>query len=152
MAATDRDIEILGALDEQRYLTTSMLALLFWGSDSYAARRRLKRLHDAGLVERFRPAVATGGSHEWIYRLAERGWEVLAAEREPAGGRVPRELHYLGYVEHDLHVSSLVLKLALRAAAGAGPKSRVMSGWRRTGRSRGPRTSSRVFEASAAWR
>jgi hypothetical protein len=121
LALTDRDIDILAAVDEHRYLTTSMLALLFWGSDSYAARRRLKKLHDAGLLEKFRPAVATGGSHEWIYRLAEPGWDALAAEREPSGGRAPRELHYLGYAQHDLEVSSLVVTLALRAAPGDGP-------------------------------
>jgi hypothetical protein len=116
LALTDRDVDLLAAVDEHRYLTTSMLALLFWGSDSYAARRRLKKLHDAGLLEKFRPAVATGGSHEWIYRLTESGWDVLAAEGEPSGGRAPRELHYLGYVQHDLEVSSLVLTLALRTA------------------------------------
>jgi DNA-binding transcriptional ArsR family regulator len=121
LALTDRDVDLLAAVDEHRYLTTSMLALLFWGSDSSAARRRLKKLYDAGLLEKFRPAVATGGSHEWIYRLTESGWDVLAAEGEPSGGRSPRELHYLGYVQHDLEVSSLVLTLALRTAPGDGP-------------------------------
>jgi hypothetical protein len=48
------------------------MALLGWSGDSSAARRRLRLLHDHGLIDKFRPA-APAGSFEWNYRLTLEG-------------------------------------------------------------------------------
>jgi hypothetical protein len=121
-AITERDLDVLDALAEHRYLTTSMLTMLFWGADTYAPRRRLKQLHDAWLLERFRPSVLrSDGSHEWIYRLVERGSEVLSGARPGAPSQSRSELHYIGYVDHDLQLAALVLEIGMAAAPGAGP-------------------------------
>lgn len=118
MVVTDRDIEILAALHDYGYLTTSMIGLLFWGYLSDATHRRLKVLHDAGLCDRFRPSAPRRGSFEWTYRLTKRGWVLLDDEQRAADDREynPALLDYIGYAEHDLQLGSLILDLAHRSA------------------------------------
>src|SRR4051812_29108561 len=119
---TTRDMDILAALNEWKFLTTRMIARLFWGDGHvYAVQRRLKRLHDAGYVDRFRPRHAPG-AQEWIYRIARPGWEALAtAGRVTEDSLYNRELTYLGYVEHDLQLAAILLDVADRSVPGADP-------------------------------
>jgi hypothetical protein len=91
--------------------------VLSWGASERAAQKRLKRLHDSGYLDRFRP-ISEVGSTEWNYRLSSMGWRVLAEQ-----GRVPAEHPYtpavitsLSYTEHDLQLAALVLQIAQTAA------------------------------------
>ena len=120
---TERDMEILAALEEWRFLTTRMVGLLFWGPGThpFTVQHRLKVLHDAGYVDRFRPRYAPG-AQEWIYRIGAAGFDVLLARGRVRGEAPPRrELSYLGYVEHDLQLVALIIDLAARCSAGTGP-------------------------------
>jgi hypothetical protein len=123
MRITQRDRRLLTTVYDFGYLTTSMLALLFWGNPSSACYARLRLLHDAGFLERFRPRVArTDGSHEWIYRLTKRGWHDVV-RRTPTGADVrfrPSKLTSIAYVEHDLQVSALVVHLLLLSCRANG--------------------------------
>lgn len=121
MAVTERDCALLALLYDVNYQSASQVALLGWGGDSSCARRRLRLLHDCGLLDKFRPAAA--GSYEWAYRLTVEGWQLLDGRGMCAEKKayVPADLHSIAYVEHDLQVNALVLDIARRARSGDGP-------------------------------
>jgi hypothetical protein len=136
---TERDLGLLGLLLDVNFLSASQLVMLGWGPfGERAGQRRLKLLHDAGYVDRFR-AVCGAGSHEWNYRLAALGWEELAAgqvaERSPR--RTPPAITHVDDTQHDLELAALVLCIALGAGGElrAGLIDRMPFQWH------GPRTS-----------
>jgi hypothetical protein len=118
LALTDRDLRLMALLYGANFLSMSHLTALGWGfSRERAAQMRLKRLHDSGYVDRFRPTSAYGRA-EWNYRLTSVGWSALR-ERE----MVPDERRYtpvpltsISYAEHDLQLASIVLYIAQQAA------------------------------------
>jgi Replication-relaxation len=116
MCLTDRDLRLMALLLDVNYLLTSQLVLLGWGSSSTrAAQKRLKVLHDAGFLDRFRP-VRRIGSAEWIYRLSTRGWKALASQEMVDGARYkPAAFTSISYTAHDLQLSALILRIALAA-------------------------------------
>ncbi len=118
---TMRDLRLMALLHDTNYLSASQLTLLGWGSAERAAQERLKRLHDAGYLDRFRPLVARGTS-EWNYRLTQAGWQALVAHEVAADGRhyTPAEITSISYTEHDLQLAAIVLLIAT-AAATPGP-------------------------------
>ncbi len=122
VAVTERDCRLLELLHDVNYLSSSQMALLGWGADSTCTRRRLRLLHDRGLIDKFRPA-APAGSYEWNYRLTEEGWRMLSDRGMSADRKLykPADIHSIAYVEHDLQVNALVLHLAHRARAGESP-------------------------------
>ncbi len=122
LAVTERDRRLLALLHDVNYLSSSQMALLGWGGDSTCAQRRLRLLHDRGLIDKFRPA-APAGSFEWNYRLTGEGWRMLSDHGMSADRKLykPAEIHSIAYVEHDLQVNALVLDIAHRACAGGGP-------------------------------
>jgi len=122
VAVTERDCRLLALLHDVNYLSSSQMALLGWGADSTCTRRRLRLLHDRGLIDKFRPA-APAGSYEWNYRLTGDGWRMLSDRGMAADRKLykPAEIHSIAYVEHDLQVNALVLDIAHRARAGEGP-------------------------------
>jgi Replication-relaxation len=102
------------------FLSTSHLTALGWGfSQERAAQMRLKRLHDAGYVDHFRP-VSAYGRVEWNYRLTSLGFSALRlreCEMVPDERRyTPAPLTSISYVEHDLQLASIVLHIAQEAA------------------------------------
>jgi protein involved in plasmid replication-relaxation len=81
---TYRDRLLLDWLYDHQVLTTFQIAHALFGSLDFA-QRRLLRLHRLGLLERFRPLRAGGGSYPWHYVLDQLGAEIVAASRdEPA--------------------------------------------------------------------
>ena len=108
-----RDLEILRDLWRYRYLTTRMIAEKWWpGCHLTRAQVRLRRLHDAGWVDRLRPRL-NRGSHEWIYHLARPGFGLGQRYlRDRDDPYIPREAKWhqrdaidLDYVWHDLEVN-----------------------------------------------
>jgi len=118
---TARDLRLMRLLHDTNYLSASQLTLLGWGTAERAAQERLKRLHDTGYLDRFRPLVARGTS-EWNYRLTHAGWEALVAHELAADGRhyTPAEITSVSYTEHDLQLAAIVLLIAT-AAPTSGP-------------------------------
>jgi hypothetical protein len=121
-AVTERDRRLLELLHDVNYLSSSQMGLLGWGGESTCTRRRLRLLHDRGLIDKFRPA-APAGSYEWNYRLTVDGWRMLSDRVMSAERKLykPADIHSIAYVEHDLQVNALVLDIAHRARAGEGP-------------------------------
>ena len=122
VAITERDRRLLELLHDVNYLSSSQMALLGWSGDSSAARRRLRLLHNHGLIDKFRPA-APAGSFEWNYRLTLEGAQLLQDFGISPEGKpyTPAEIHSISYVEHDLQVNALVLDIAHRARTQEGP-------------------------------
>jgi len=117
---TIRDLRLMALLHDTNYLSASQLTLLGWGGAARAAQERLKRLHDTGYLDRFRP-LAARGTREWNYRLTQTGWEALTANDMPADARqyTPAEITSISYTEHDLQLAAIVLLIA-RAATATG--------------------------------
>ncbi len=118
---TIRDLRLMALLHDTNYLSASQLTLLGWGNAERAAQERLKRLHDTGYLDRFRP-LAARGTREWNYRLTQTGWEALDGARHgrsTAAHYTPAEITSISYTEHDLQLAAIILLIA-RAAAATG--------------------------------
>jgi hypothetical protein len=115
---TDRDLRLMALLYDVNFLSASQLLMLGWGdSGERVGRRRLKRLHDSGYVDRFRP-IRESGSAEWNYRLSSLGWSALTERRMAPGDRAytPTAITSISYTEHDLQLAALILHIAQTAA------------------------------------
>ena len=76
----DRDRRILALLDAYKVLTTDQLAALEFPSVD-RAQHRLSILWRRGLVWRWRPTLAWGGSAPYHFALGYAGAKLLAAQR-----------------------------------------------------------------------
>ena len=126
MCVTERDFRLMALLLDVNYLTTSQLVMLGWGaSRTRAAQRRLKVLHDAGYLDRFRPFRKVG-SAEWIYRLSRKGCKALAWNEMVNGGAryKPAAFTSISYTAHDLQLSAVILRIAIEA--GASPTDGIL--------------------------
>jgi len=77
---TDRDRLLLDWLADHKVLTTFQICQALFGSLDFA-QRRLLTLYQLGLVDRFRPLRAGGGSYPWHYVIDQLGAEIVAASR-----------------------------------------------------------------------
>jgi Replication-relaxation len=118
LALTDRDLRLMALLYGANFLSTSHLTALGWGfSQERAAQMRLKRLHDAGYVDHFRP-VSAYGRVEWNYRLTSLGFSALRDCEMVTDERryTPVPLTSISYAQHDVQLASVVLRIAQEAA------------------------------------
>jgi predicted transcriptional regulator len=106
-----RDAAIVRDVWRYKLLASAQLHELWWpGRSQRAAQKRLTRLFQAGLLERFRP-VTRRGSYPWIYQLGPEGHKLLQD-----AGLIARRQRYerrdvydYTYVLHDLHLNSWLL-------------------------------------------
>jgi predicted transcriptional regulator len=85
-ALTERDHLLLSWLADHGVLTSEQIATALYPSID-SAQRRLKRLTRVGVLGRFRPQKADGGSFPYHYVLDQLGVDVVAAQR---GEEAPR--------------------------------------------------------------
>ncbi|MEU5722761.1 replication-relaxation family protein [Micromonospora sp. NPDC047738] len=78
---TARDHVLLGWLADHGVLTTPQIAHALFPSLDFA-QRRLRRLGDVGVVDRFRPLKTDGGSYPYHYVLDQLGAEIIAVHRD----------------------------------------------------------------------
>jgi Replication-relaxation len=126
------DLEMLELIWRFRHVLSSQLHRRFNAERAVTTtQRRLKRLSDAGLVERFQFHRRDGGGVPMCYVLTAAGCQLLRTagrierEAESASFRTPRTsgrsgsegLHWLRGARHDVHVcaSALAIADALRA-------------------------------------
>ena len=110
-AIQPRDLEIIEAVRQHKFLTSPQLLELWWeGAAVQVGRRRLAKLFAAGYIDRFRP-VARRGSFPWTYRLGREGHRLLqrtgtvtVAERFE-----PPEIYDYRYVLHHVHLNAWVM-------------------------------------------
>lgn len=129
---TDRDRLLLDWLADHRVLTTPQICHALFGSLDFSQRRLLK-LHRLGLVDRFRPLRAGGGSYPWHYVLDQVGAEFVAASRDenpPRPGQTTvrkRRIAASRTVGHLLGVNQFFVDLA--GFARTYPPARLERWW-----------------------
>jgi Replication-relaxation len=117
-ALQPRDLGIVRDVWRYKFLTAPQLLELWWpGGAAWPGQRRLRKLFDAGLLERFRP-LARRGSYPWTYHLGAGGHRVLKQTGliAPAQRYHARTIYDFGHVLHELQLNAWVL--AFRRAAG----------------------------------
>jgi hypothetical protein len=114
-----RDLAIVRDVRRYKFLTAPQLLELWWpeAGASWPGQRRLRKLFDAGYLERFRP-LARRGSYPWTYHLGPAGHQllqragiILRSQRYYA-----RAIYDFGHVLHELQLNAWVL--AFRRGAG----------------------------------
>jgi hypothetical protein len=118
IALTARDLRLMALILDVNYLSSSQLTILGWGATGErAGQKRLKRLHDSGYLDRFRP-IPQAGTAEWIYQLTTTGWTALAEQGIVSHDRpyTPAAITSISYTEHDLQLAALILHIAQTAA------------------------------------
>ena len=111
MAIQPRDFAIVLDVWRYKFLTAPMVHELHWdGGSMWPTQRRLQKMFNAGLLERFRP-VSLRGSYPWTYHLGERGHVILRDSQEvDTGWRYrPHVVHEFGHVLHDLQLNAWVI-------------------------------------------
>ncbi|MFD1676358.1 replication-relaxation family protein [Alicyclobacillus fodiniaquatilis] len=81
---TSRDLDILQALLEHRFLTLNQIVRIHFRSKSgyYTCSRRMRKLFQIGLVLRYRPMVMKNeGSAPYIFSISQLGYEVISKTR-----------------------------------------------------------------------
>lgn len=122
---TERDLDLLTALGRCRFLTTRQLAeLAFWGSRE-AARKRLRRLFDQGLVRAWVPDGNLG--RENVYSLDRPGARLLGEPPEGRDWPVPRGLDR--ELEHLLAANGIRIALALGLPEAGGELVYWLADW-----------------------
>jgi predicted transcriptional regulator len=123
------DLEMLALIASMRHLLTSQLHRRFNpGRAATTTQRRLKRLSDAGLVERFQFHRRDGGGIPMCYVITAAGAKELAdrelhAPTDVASVREDR----LRQARHDVHVAGWVLALADATCTVRGPHEAVLT-------------------------
>jgi hypothetical protein len=110
-ALQPRDVALLRDLWRYKVLTAPQVLELWWPARSArAGQRRLRRLFDAGYLERFRP-ITRRGSFPWTYHLANSGHRLLQQHGIIAPGQrfALRRVYDYGHVLHDLQLNAWVL-------------------------------------------
>lgn len=125
-----RDRKICCDLYEHKVLTTQNISDLYFDS-SRLAQRRLLKLHDLAVVQRFRPLVEIG-SAPFHFVLGELGILIVAAER----GVEPKELKYskhalsrLAYSQRLSHLIAVNTFFSRLAAACRENKAADLTDW-----------------------
>jgi hypothetical protein len=77
---TNRDLVLLDWLYDHAVLTTDQIATALFPSLDFA-HRRLLRLTQLGVLDRFRPQRWEGGSHPYHYLLGQLGYDIVAGQR-----------------------------------------------------------------------
>jgi hypothetical protein len=114
-----RDLAIVRDVWRYKFLTAPQVLELWWpnADASWPGQRRLRKLFDAGYLERFRP-LARRGSYPWTYHLGHAGHRLLQGAGVLARSQRynPRTIYDYGHVLHELQLNAWVL--AFRRAAG----------------------------------
>ena len=110
-AVQPRDVSVIRDIWRYKFLSAPQVVELWWdGCTPRAAQRRLRKLFDAGFIERFRP-VTRHGSFPWTYHLGQEGHRLLQqVGLIPAGQRFAgRRIYDYGHVLHELQLNAWVL-------------------------------------------
>jgi hypothetical protein len=130
---TERDGFILEALGKMRFLETRQLTELAFEGSQWAARKRLRKLLDGGLVRVWVRDLARDN----VYSLTRSGAASIAAELDGnPSWPVPRSLD--GNLDHLLAINEVRISLALGLAEAGGEIKYWRSDWELRALSRGP--------------
>lgn len=123
----DRDLDILQACLEHRFLTTLQLHELYFTEGNGGLRytqRRMKLLYEIGLLMKTRPRTGEPGSKPNIFALTRLGFDLLVQldciDREEGSLVYYSEednIISFDYMIHDLHLNELCIQIFKEAKA-----------------------------------
>jgi len=123
---TERDVSVFSALLRTRFLSTSLVALLFFGNSRWAANKSLRRLLNAGYVKVWVRSLTLDN----VYSLTRRGLDALAIDdldNPRSKTAAPRRLD--GNLDHLLMLNRVRIMLALSLPACGGEIISWRSDW-----------------------
>ena len=120
LALTDRDIDILKALEQHRFLTTDHLLALTGGNSRQGLSRRLRALYDAKYVDRPKAqmlAMSYAEKRPMVYALGNEGADLLSSRFQM---RLP-DIYWTEknrrvkekFVEHTLGIADFLVSLEI---------------------------------------
>ena len=110
-ALQPRDLAVVRDVWRYRFLTAPQVIELWWpGSCERAGQRRLRKLFQAGYLERFRP-ITRRGSFPWTYHLGREGHRLLQQHGivGPAQRFSSRRVYDYGHVLHEIQLNAWIL-------------------------------------------
>jgi hypothetical protein len=110
----ERDGWILEALARMRFLTSSLLARLFFGGSRSAANKRLRRLFDAGLIRTWVRDLAKDN----VYALTPAGRDALEDSAESVATALPCPRRLDGQLDHLLAINAVRIAFAVSLPDG----------------------------------
>jgi len=111
-AIQPRDLAVVIDVWRYKFLTSTQILELHWnGCVPRVANKRLTKLFQAGLIDRFRPVARTGGSFPWTYQLGTEGHRLLReiGELDARARFQPHKVYDYRYVLHEVHLNAWVL-------------------------------------------
>ena len=111
-AIQPRDLAVVIDVWRYKFLTSTQILELHWnGCVPRVANKRLTKLFQAGLIDRFRPVARTGGSFPWTYQLGTEGHRLLreTGELDARARFQPHKIYDYRYVLHEVHLNAWVL-------------------------------------------
>lgn len=111
-----RDVEIIRLVDTFRYVSTSQIARLFFGTRR-RAQARLRQLHQAGLLG-YATSLVTRGRGERVWFVTKRASDILPGETVTCQRIARKELTF-GFLRHKLAVVDVYIAF-LEAAREVG--------------------------------
>jgi hypothetical protein len=120
------DLTLIAWLAEMRFALATQIHRTFFSDKSYSTtQRRLKRMHQAGWVERFQYFRSDGSSSPLVYLATDEGIKAVAGQVGPRGPYLSPKRSYsapattdpiMRHARHDVHVVAWML--ALQALLG----------------------------------
>jgi len=111
-AIQPRDLAVVIDVWRYKFLTSTQILELHWnGCVPRVANKRLTKLFQAGLIDRFRPVARTGSSFPWTYQLGTEGHRLLreTGELDARARFQPHKIYDYRYVLHEVHLNAWVL-------------------------------------------
>ncbi len=118
-AIQPRDLAIVRDVWRYKFLTSPQIRELHWPNRvPRVVNKRLAKLFQAGLLERFRPISRSSGSFPWTYQIGAEGHRLLreVGELHSRSRFELRKVYDYRYVLHEIHLNAWVL--AWRRNAG----------------------------------
>lgn len=113
-----RDLDIIKEVLESRFLTTSQIQALFFGSAS-ACKLRLQKLYHSGILQRIFAPVSYGSS-EAVYCPTRKGVNLLIksgeVEKEEISFRPKQNKVSNRKIQHELDINDIKIALTLKVA------------------------------------
>ncbi len=124
---TERDVAIMHAIDQNRFLRSTHIADLYGDDSKVKLLRRLHKLYHNGYLDR--PLAQLdyyqlgGGSKPLVYGITSKGSALLASKRGRGARRIENRASRV-FLDHTLEIADFMVaqKLALRRIRARRPK------------------------------
>jgi len=141
LSVQSRDIEILKAVMDHRFITSNQLKALLWWIPERSLQGRLKKLYHHKFLNRpkeQRVLRIMDDYHEMVYSLDDRGVDLLANQLGIDKGKIKwmAKSSHSSYIKHSLMISEFRITLTLATQLPEERVRRRLQAWRKNYKSR----------------